>query len=80
MINTIFVSLLPKTLLSSYMIGVFMELSQKLHPSMYYVLNTHHRLCDRNVIMLMLLSTETSHLNGTAAYDECKKNIFIKIR
>ena len=29
------------------MLGVYMEWSQKQHPSMYYVLNAHHCRCDK---------------------------------
>ena len=47
----------------------------KKAPSMYYILSTHNRRCDRNIIILMLLTTETSHLNGTAAYDESKAKV-----
>ena len=54
LVYTIFVSLLPKTLRISYMIGVYMGWSPKQHPSMYYVLNTHHRHCNRDMIILML--------------------------
>ena len=71
-IYTIYVSLLPKTLRISYIIGVYMEWSPKQHTSMYYVLNTHNRHCDRYIIILILLTTEMSHLNDTAAYDESK--------
>ena len=54
------------------MIGVYMERSQKQYPGMCYVLNTHHRRCDRDKLIMMFLATETSRLNGTAAYDESK--------
>ena len=41
---------------------------------MSYVQNTHHRRCDRDKpIMMFLIMTETSPLNGTAPYDESKK-------
>ena len=54
------------------MVRVFMEWNPEQHPSMYYDLNTHHRRCDSDMIMLMLSTTETPYLNGTAAYDESK--------
>ena len=54
------------------MIRVYMEWNAEQHSSMYYVLNTHHRRCDSDMIILMLSTTETSYLNGTAAYDESK--------
>ena len=69
-IYIISVSLLPRTLRISYMIGVYMEWSPKQHARMYYILNTHHRRCDRDMMILM---TETSRLNGTVAYDEGKR-------
>ena len=49
-----------------------MKWKAEQHPSMYYVLNTHHRRYDSDMILLMLSTTETSYLNGTAAYDESK--------
>ena len=61
-------SLLPKTLRISYMISVYMEWSPKQHPRMYYFLNTCHRRCNRDMIILVLLTTETSHMYGTAAW------------
>ena len=42
------------------MIGVSMEWNPKQHPSMYYVLDTHHRRCDGDMIILMSPTTETS--------------------
>ena len=49
-----------------------MEWSQKQHLGMSYVLNTHHRRCDRDKLIMMFLTTETSRLNGTVACDESK--------
>ena len=64
-------SLLPKILWISYLIGVYME-----HPSLYYVLYTYHRRrCNSDMIIPMLPTTETLHLNGTAVYDESKMQI-----
>ena len=51
---------------------VYMEWNPEQHPSMDYVLNTHHRRCDSDMIILMLSTTETSYLNRTAAYGEIK--------
>ena len=65
-------SLLPKYLQISYMSGVYMEWSQKQHPSLSFVLNTHYRRCNRNKLIMMFLTRETSRLNDTAAYDESK--------
>ena len=65
-------SLLPKHLRILYMIGVYMERSQKQYPRMSYVLNTHHRRCDRDKLIMMFPAAETPRLNGTAAYDESK--------
>ena len=65
-------SLLPQILRISHMIRVYMEWNPEHHPSMYHVLNTHHRRCDSDMIILMLKTTETSYLSGTAAYDESK--------
>ena len=49
-----------------------MEWSHKQHLGMCYVLNTHHRRCDREKLIRMFLTTETSRLNGTVACDESK--------
>ena len=57
------------------MSGVYTEWSQKQNPSMSYVLNTYHRRCDRDKLIMMFLTTETSRLYGTAAYDESKTQV-----
>ena len=44
---------------------------------MSYVLNTHHRRCDRDKLIMMFLTTETSCLNGSAA--KRKSDIINKI-
>ena len=41
------------------MIGVYMAWSQKQHPNMSYILNTHHRRCDSDKLMMVFLTTET---------------------
>ena len=40
--------------------GCVYGVKPKTAPSMYYVLNTHSRHCDRGIIILMLLMTETA--------------------
>ena len=73
-----FVSLLPKIVRISYIIGAYMEWNPKQHPSMYHVITTYHR--HRNNVMIILLPmTETSYPDGTAVYDESRSNIINKI-
>ena len=50
------------------MIRVYMEWTPEQHPSMYYVLNKHHRRWDSDMIILILSTTETSYLNGTVQH------------
>ena len=67
--------MLPQILRITHMIRVYMEWNPEQHPSIYYVLNTHHLRCYSDMVTLMLSTTETSYLNRTAAYDESKTYI-----
>ena len=53
------------------MIGVYMKLNPKQHTRMYYDANTHNRRRNSMIIQMLPL-TETSHLDGTVAYNESK--------
>ena len=71
-IYTIFVFLLQKNTWILYMIGVYMKWNPKQHPSMYNDANTQNHRRNSDMIILIFPSTETSHLDGTVAYDERK--------
>ena len=75
-VYTIFVFLLPKILWISYMIGVFME-----HPRLLYVLNTYHRRCNSDMIILMLPTTDTLHWTTLQhmMQRKCRSDIINKI-
>ena len=53
-------------------IRVYMKWNPTQHPSLYYDANTHIPPRNSGIIILMVPSTEKSHLDGTVAYDENK--------
>ena len=55
-IYTIFVFVLRKFAWNSYMVGVYMKWNPKHHPNMYYDANTHNRLRNSDIIILVLPS------------------------
>ena len=63
---------LQKIAWMSYMIGVYMKRNSKQDPCMYYDANTQTRRRNSDMTILIFLSTETSHLDGTVAYDQRK--------
>ena len=68
-IYTFFVFLSHEIASISYVIGVYLKWNPKQHPSMYYDANIQNRRRKSDMIILMFPSTETSHLDGTVAYD-----------
>ena len=73
MIYAICVLLLHRIAWISYMIGVYMKWNPKQHPSMYYDAHTQNGRRNSDMIILMFPSTETSHEDGTVAYEKGKR-------